>query len=143
MGGEYKMRLKYWHVLVAILAFLALIVVVSVSRTNKDVYGCEERTPSPEPVYVSLCREDSCVEVECDQDECESTCKIDDDCVEATPTATPSATPTATPEPARPTPAPKGPPEWEDPCFYLQGHEECMTKDEIFPGEGEVYGPNK
>ena len=57
-----------------------------------------------------------------------------------TPSATPSATPTE--EPKRGT-DPKGPPEWENPCFYLRDNPECKTKSEIFVGEDEFAGPQK
>ena len=59
---------------------------------------------------------------------------------ESSPIATVSATPTSVSEV---TPAPKGPPEWENPCFYLKDHEECKEKDKVFPGEGKVFGPVK
>lgn len=82
-------------------------------------------------------------------------CDYDDDqSPTATPSATlsptevPSVTPTETPEPIvtetpKNEPGPKGPPEWENPCYYLRDHEECKPKSEVFPGEDEQFGPNK
>lgn len=61
-----------------------------------------------------------------------------------TPTESPTTTPTESPTPTpSSTPGPKGPPEWEDPCFYLQGHKECLPKEEVFPDEGDNFGPQK
>ena len=67
--------------------------------------------------------------------------------VEVTPTVILSVTPVPDPTPTEvidietptagvsatiaPTQDPKGPPEWENPCFYLRDNPECKTKEEI------------
>lgn len=57
-------------------------------------------TPTPEPTMIGLCREDSCVQVECDQDECVSECQSDKECLpDPTPTPTPEPTPEPSPDP--------------------------------------------
>ena len=63
-------------------------------RNGQDTFGeCERPTPTPteEPEFHYLCRENSCVAVE---GEGESNCKYDEDCL-------PEVTPTPTQEPCR------------------------------------------
>lgn len=107
-----------------------------------ESWSCEEcndhitlENPCWEPFSAYCSKNHGCGwEKVCEKDVCSREWVCEDTCE-------PEPTPT---EPEHvPDIRPAAPPEWSDPCFYLSDHEECKPKTEVFPDEGEVFGPQK